>query len=70
MHISANGKVLATATKDLSRRWQETREAWQDAKADEFARNFLVEFCAAVERAVPVFEELDKVVTAVRNQCE
>jgi hypothetical protein len=70
MNISGNGKMLVAATKDLSLRWAETREAWQDARSREFEEKFLVELMASVERAAPVFDDLDKVISKVRSDCE
>ena len=70
MNISGNGKMLVTATKDLSLRWAETREAWQDARSREFEQKFLAELMASVERAAPVFDDLDKVISKVRSDCE
>lgn len=70
MNISSNGKLLATATKDLSVRWSETADAWKDTKAREFEQRYLAELISAVERAVPVFDDLEKLVSRVRNDCE
>ena len=70
MNISGNGKMLVTATKDLSLRWAETREAWQDSRSREFEQKFLTELMASVERAAPVFDDLDKVISKVRSDCE
>ena len=70
MNISSNGKLLASATKDLSLRWSETTEAWKDAKAREFEQRYLAELISAVERAVPVFDDLEKLVSRVRSDCE
>ena len=70
MNTSANGKQLVAATKDLVRRWEETKESWQDAKAIEFEQKYLFELLAAMERAAPVFDDLDKLLNRVRSDCE
>jgi hypothetical protein len=70
MTISANGRALAIATKDLLLRWEETKQFWQDAKAADFEQDYLTQLQTAVDRATPVFEELDKLVTRVRSECE
>ena len=70
MSIGSNGKALARATKDLLLTWESTKRAWLDAKADEFESKHLVELQTAVDRAVPVFDELDKLVDRVRSECE
>jgi hypothetical protein len=68
--IGPNGKALARATKDLFLKWEATKRAWRDAKADQFESEYLVELQTAVDRAVPIFDELDKLVDRVRSQCE
>jgi len=70
MNISSNGKALARATKDLLLRWEETKHSWRDAKASEFERDHLTELQTAIDRAVPIFDELDKLVSRVRSECE
>lgn len=70
MSISPNGKALASATKELLLRWEETKRSWQDAKAGEFERKYLTELQGSIDRAVPIFDELDKLVSRVRSECE
>lgn len=70
MNIGANGKALATATKELMLKWEDTRQSWQDAKADEFEQKYMVVLQATMDRVMPVFDDLDKVVSRVRNECE
>ena len=70
MTISANGRALAIATKDLLLRWEETKQYWQDAKAADFEQEYLTQLQSAVDRAIPTFEELDKLATRVRSDCE
>ena len=69
-HISANGRLVAAATKDLLRTWAGTKEHWQDAKAHEFEQRFLSELMSSVDRAVPVFEDLEKMIKKIRSDCE
>jgi len=70
MTISANGRALAVATKDLLLRWEETKQSWQDEKAADFEQQYLTQLQTAVDRAIPTFEDLDKLVTRVRSDCE
>ena len=70
MNIGASGKALATATKELMLKWDDTRLSWQDAKANEFELKYLVVLQATMDRVMPVFDDLDKVVSRVRNECE
>jgi hypothetical protein len=70
MNIGSDGKAVAAATKELMRRWIETRESWRDSKSEEFERRFVREWEAAVDRTMPVFENLEKLVTKIRKDCE
>ena len=70
MNISSNGKALASATKELFIKWEETKNSWRDAKSQEFEQRFLVELQASVDRAITVFDDLSKVIGKVRNDCE
>jgi hypothetical protein len=70
MNVSTNGKVVLTATRELSRRWEQTKQHWRDAKAEEFEREYLAELISDVDRAIPILEELDKLILTVRRECE
>lgn len=70
MSLGANNKVILAATRELARKWDETKHSWRDAKAEEFEREYLAELFSQVERTVPIMEELDKLIASARNQCE
>jgi hypothetical protein len=70
MNISSNGKMLLMATKGLSVKWAETAEGWKDSKGHEFEQKFLIELMSSVDRAAPVFDDLDKLISKVRSDCE
>ena len=70
MNVSANGKMVVGLTKQLSVAWEETRQHWRDAKAEEFEKRFLTELISTVDRAAPVFDDLEKVLNRVRSDCE
>lgn len=68
--MSANSARLDGLTKDLWVQWQQTRQYWRDAKADEFERKYMQELAAAVDKTVVVMEELDKLLAKIRKDCE
>jgi hypothetical protein len=70
MNISSNGKLVMSATKELWLRWEETKNFWQDAKSSEFEQRYLLELQSCVDRALPIFADLDKVINKVRSDCE
>ena len=70
MTIGSNGKLILSATKELWLRWEETKASWQDAKSGEFEQRYLLELQSSVDRALPVFADLDKLIEKVRSDCE
>ena len=70
MSMGATGHSLGTATKELLRNWEETKESWNDAKAHQFEEKYLAGLIASVERALPIFEDLDKILNRLRRDCE
>ena len=68
--MSPNASRLAMVTKDLLIQWQQTKEHWTDVKSLEFERKYLEELKASVDTAVVIIEQLDKLLTKVRKDCE
>jgi len=68
--MRGNGLKLAAITKELSYQWQQTKEHWSDAKSQEFEHKYIDELFASVDKAVAVIDELDKLVSKIRNDCE
>ena len=70
MSLNSTRTRLSALTKQLSLRWSETREHWQDAKAAEFEKRFLEELFNRVNVAAASIEELDRALTKIRRDCE
>jgi len=70
MSMSASKARLVALTKDLSRKWDQTLEVWQDAKAREFEQHYLSELWAGVDNAATVIEQLERLARKIRNDCE
>ncbi len=68
--MSASGARLEALTKDLRVHWQHTKEYWSDAKSHEFEHKYLDELFTSVDRAVGVIEQLEKVITKIKKDCE
>ncbi len=68
--MSASGARLEALTRDLRQQWLQTRESWDDAKSREFEQKYLQELFAAVDRSVTTIDELDKLLTKIRKDCE
>jgi hypothetical protein len=68
--MNANGTRLTGLTKELWNQWKITRESWRDAKSLEFERKYLEDLVASVDKTVAIIEQLDKVMTKIRKDCE
>ena len=61
---------LGKSTKQLLGSWDEAKHSWRDAKSREFEEKYIAPLPTAVESAMKVMMELDKVLTRIRNDCE
>ena len=68
--MNANGTRLAGATRELWLKWQETKNYWRDTKSQEFEAQYLSELVSSVDKSVAVIEQLDKLLTKIRKDCE
>jgi thymidylate synthase len=70
MSLTGTRTRLETLTRELLRNWDDTKTAWKDAKAEEFERRYLLELAARVDRTAVLLDQLDKVLTRVKDDCE
>jgi hypothetical protein len=70
MNLSGNKGRLIGLTRELSLRWEETKNHWRDAKSEEFERRFMVELSANVNRTITNLEKLEELLKKVRSDCE
>jgi len=70
MSLSGSKNRLVAITKELSNRWDETKNYWRDAKAQEFEQRYIAELFANVDKTITVMDKLNELMTKVRNDCE
>jgi len=70
MNLSGSKNRLLAITKELSKRWEETKNYWRDTKSREFEQHYLRELFANVDRTVTVMEKLDELLNKIRHDCE
>ncbi len=68
--MKAAGNRLSGLTNELRSEWFNTKQYWKDAKCQEFEKRYMEELLASVDRAVTVIEQLDKLITKIRSDCE
>jgi thymidylate synthase len=70
MSLNANKTRLTSVTQELFNRWRETQQHWHDIKAQEFDRLYMEELSASVNAASGVIDQLDKIISKVKKDCE
>jgi hypothetical protein len=68
--MNANGARLEAITRELWVQWQQTRQSWADEKSREFEQKYLQELVQSVDKSVAVIEQLDKLITRIKKDCE
>jgi len=68
--VKTSSARLAGLTKELHAQWQDTKHYWKDAKSLEFEHKYMEELFASVDRAATVIEQLDKLLSKIRTDCE
>ena len=70
MSMAGSKARLVGLTKELSLKWEDTKNYWRDAKAAEFERKYLTELFAGVDKTITVVEKLDELLKKVQKDCE
>jgi len=70
MNTSGSGARLTALTKQLERQWQQTRQAWLDAKAAEFEERYIRELDAVASITCAGIDNLEHMLRNIRNDCE
>ena len=70
MSIAANKARLISSTRELAAQWTLTKDSWRDVKCLEFERKYMEQLVSNVEAAMEVIDQLDKLVSKIRSDCE
>lgn len=70
MTPGAGSARLVALTKELTERWQQTRESWRDAKALEFEERYIRELQSAVDSAANSIAQVESLLRRIRSDCE
>lgn len=70
MSVASNKARLISATRELKTQWGFTKEAWRDVKSQEFEAKYLEQLGPGVDAAASVIDELDKLISKIRSDCE
>ena len=70
MSARASAVKLNRATKQFLTAWDQVKGSWRDAKGREFEKRYIATLSDDISAAVRVIEEIDKILTKARNDCE
>ncbi len=70
MNARGSAANLAQAMKDVSLRWEQTRESWRDVKSEQFHSDYLEHLPSYIARATAAMEELDGLLRKIKKDCE
>lgn len=70
MSSGSSRGLLTLSTRSLLARWEETRHAWRDQKADEFEQVYLAEISAHLGATLRALEELEILLDKIHADCE
>ncbi len=61
---------LTAVTRELSSQWEQAKTFWNDGKSKEFEKRYLEELIPTVDRTVALMEQLDKLLSQIKHDCE
>jgi len=68
--MKAEATRLSALTRELWNQWQQTKQFWSDSRSQEFERKYLSDLVANVDRTISTIEDLDKLISRIRRECE
>ncbi len=70
MSARASAVKLTKSTKVFLQNWDQVKNYWRDRKSQEFEKNYIESLPDDISAAVRVIEEIDKIITKARRDCE
>ena len=70
MSLNSKRMRLVALTKELVNEWDQTKDAWRDAKSNEFEKKYLEELFTGVDSSLTVLDQLDKILNKIKSDCE
>jgi len=67
--VESRGQI-SKAMRDLESRWGHVRESWDDAQADAFEQQYMLEFQVLVRKTVAAMDHMNVVLNKIVKDCE
>jgi len=70
MSARASAVKLTKSTKVILQSWDQVKTRWRDSRQREFEKDFIETLPDDISAAIRVIEEIDKILTRARRDCE
>jgi hypothetical protein len=70
VNLNAPKAKLVKTTKIILNQWESTKYSWRDQKSKEFEKEYLAALQDQVTGAMTVIEDLERILTKIRKDCE
>ena len=70
MSVKSTRGAINKSVRELNVSWQQCKNYWHDAKAREFEDKYITPLPDAVTAASSIIDEIDKILTKIRRDCE
>ena len=70
MSVRASAVKLTKSTKAFLQNWEQVKTHWRDQKRNQFHKDYIESLPDEISAAVRVIEEIDKIVTRAKRDCE
>ena len=70
MNLAGSKSRLVGSARELSLKWNATKNYWRDEKSREFEHRYLEDLFLRLDKTVAIIEKLDDILKKVRSDCE
>lgn len=70
MSVNSNKARLTGITREILVQWEQTKEHWHDEKSQEFESQYIEPLRSSVDSAMDVIDQMDKIISKIRHDCE
>ena len=70
MSVKSTRGTINKAVRDLNVSWQQCKNYWTDVKSKEFEEKYITPLPDAVTATSSIIDEIDKILTKIKRDCE
>ena len=69
MNFQSSKQQLLDSSKQLKNNWSKVREIWQDEKADQFYKTYILQLERQLKAAMESVDEIDEIFKEIQKDC-